>query len=237
MIEAAMTPEQETTRTRILEAAGPLFAQKGFDATGVREITEAAGTNVAAVNYHFRSKEELYIATVRHAAESCTRGSPLPQWPAGIPAEQRLRDFIRAFLGRFLRTDVPTWHRVLIFREVADPRPGACERFVQEFVRPTFAVLVGILRDLLPPNLPKEEVHLVAASVIGQCLHYHHARHILPLLMGPDEFAGFQVERLADHVFRFSLAALRGLYPNVGQAFQPDSSVCQAGKPDLRGDP
>src|SRR5690242_19814719 len=89
--------DEDTTRRRILEAAGPLFAEKGFEATSVREITLAAGTNVAAVNYHFRSKEELYIATVRHAAESCVRRSPLPEWGAGVSAEQKLRDFIRSF--------------------------------------------------------------------------------------------------------------------------------------------
>jgi AcrR family transcriptional regulator len=209
--------DQETTRRRILEAAGPLFAEKGFDAASVREITEAAGTNVAAVNYHFRSKEDLYIATVRHAAESCSQRSPVPQWQPGTPPEQRLRDFIRAFLGRFLRDDVPVWHRVLIFREVANPRPGACERFVQEFVRPTFTVLAGILRELLPTDLSIEEVHLVGSSVIGQCLHYHHARHIIPLLVGADEFRGYDVERLADHICRFSLAAIRGLYPREGR--------------------
>ena len=208
--------DHETTRRRILEAAGPRFAEKGFDATSVREITEAAGTNVAAVNYHFRSKEELYIATVRHAAGSCEERSPVPRWLPGTPPAQRLHDFIRAFLGRFLRPDVPAWHRVLIFREVADPRPGACEQFVSEFVRPTFAVLVGIVRELVPAGLPDEEVHLLASSVIGQCLHYHHGRHILPLLVGTAEFDGYEVGRLAEHIGRFSLAALRGLYPDKG---------------------
>jgi AcrR family transcriptional regulator len=219
MIEATMKVDHESTRRRILEAAGPLFAEKGFDATGVREITEAAGTNVAAVNYHFRSKEELYVATVRLAAESCDHGSPIPLWPAGTPAEQRLREFIQAFLGRFLRADVPAWHRLLIFREVANPRPGSCEEFVQEFVRPTFAVLVGILRELVPADLSAQQVHLLAGSVIGQCLHYHHSRHVIRLLLGREEADSLlQVERLTEHIWRFSLAALRGLFPVTSRA-------------------
>jgi AcrR family transcriptional regulator len=204
----------ESTRQRILEAAGPLFAEKGFDASSVRDITDAAGTNVAAVNFHFRSKEHLYIETVRHAAESCSTRSPMPTWTADMPAEQRLRDFIAAFLGRFLRKDVPQWHRLLIFREIGQPRPGACESFVEEFVRPTQHLLIGILRDLLPTRVTPGDMHLIAHSIIGQCLHYHFARHVMILLIGKKEFDSFEAARLTEHIWRFSLAALRGLYPD-----------------------
>jgi AcrR family transcriptional regulator len=167
---------------------------------------------VAAVSFHFRSKEHLYIETVRHAAESCARHSPIPNWPEGVPAERRLRDFITALLGRFLRPDVPEWHRLLIFREVAEPRPGACERFAEEFVRPTHQALLGVLRDLLP-GAERHELILVANSIIGQCLHYHHARHVLALLLGQKECDRFDADRLTEHIWRFSLAAIRSLYP------------------------
>ena len=47
------------TRTRILDAAEELFAAKGFDGTSIRAITRGAGVNVAAIHYHFGSKEEV----------------------------------------------------------------------------------------------------------------------------------------------------------------------------------
>ena len=47
------------TRQRILDAAESLFTESGFDATTLRQITGAAEVNLAAVNYHFGSKEEL----------------------------------------------------------------------------------------------------------------------------------------------------------------------------------
>jgi len=62
----------------------------------------------------------------------------------------------------------------------------------------------------------QQRVALLGASVIGQCLHYHHARHIIPLLIGPDEAARLTVDRLADHISAFSLAALAGLFPTKG---------------------
>lgn len=54
-------------RLRILESALDVFATKGFEATTIREITEGADANIAAVNYHFNSKAELFRAVLFHA--------------------------------------------------------------------------------------------------------------------------------------------------------------------------
>ena len=68
----------ESTRRRLLEAAEVIFAEKGFKHANVREICQQAGANVAAVNYHFGGKEQLYIETVRHAYQSLSKGAQLP---------------------------------------------------------------------------------------------------------------------------------------------------------------
>src|SRR5688572_5880982 len=57
------------TRDVLLEAALRLFAERGYDAVGIREIVAGAGANLAAVKYHFGSKRELYLETVRHAMD------------------------------------------------------------------------------------------------------------------------------------------------------------------------
>lgn len=54
------------TRIRILHAAEEAFADKGFDGVSLREITRRAKVNLAAVNYHFRTKENLYAEVLRH---------------------------------------------------------------------------------------------------------------------------------------------------------------------------
>ena len=213
--------EHDDTRKRLLDAAGELFAERGFDATNVRDITSKAGTNIAAVNYHFGNKENLYIEAVRHGASSCNDSSPMPIWAVETKAEERLRDFIRAFLKRILRSDMPAWHRLLIFREVAQPRPGACEEFVRDFVRPTFETLLRILREMVPASVQGMELHLLGGSIVGQCLHYHHNRHVIALLVGEDESSGYDIERLTDHLWRFSVAALHGLYPTTAKGGRP----------------
>ncbi len=213
-----MADHEDRTRERLLEAAGRAFAEKGFLEASVGEITERAEANRAAVNYYFRTKEQLYVEAVRYAAEGCQRRAPMPCWPEGVPAEVRLKDFIRAFLSRFLGEGAVEWHGQLIMRELASPTAGACAQFVQEFVRPTFAVLLGVLADLVPPTVPAQRVHLIGSSIIGQCLHYHHARHVLALLLPPEEYREYTLDRVTEHVHEFSLAALRGLFPKDGGA-------------------
>src|SRR6266851_2025647 len=209
--------EHDDTRQRVLEAAGPIFAEKGFKATNVREICEQAGANIGAVNYYFRSKEQLYIETVRYAYQSCAASVPMPDWPVATPARERLRDFVRVFLSRLLTQQRPAWHTGLIMREVSNPTPGACSEFVANFVRPTFETLLGILRDLLPDDVPMEERRLIATSIVGQCLHYHHARHVIHLLVGEEEARSHDVERLTGHIPDFSLAAIEGMFPQTGR--------------------
>jgi hypothetical protein len=70
-----------------------------------------------------------------------------------------------------------------------------------------------VLRDLAPPGTPPERLQLIGGSVVGQCLHYHHARHVIPLLVGKREGPAFDAEQLADHITAFSLAAIKGLFP------------------------
>src|SRR5262245_29241709 len=151
--------EPDDTRQRLIDAAGPIFAEKGCEATGVREICQRAGANVSAVNYYFRSKEQLYVETVRYAYGSCSREVPLPEWAPGTPARQRLRDFIRSFLIRVVEHPGPAWHLMLMWRETWQPTE-ACAEFVRDFVRPTFELLLTILRDLTPPDLPETKLRL-----------------------------------------------------------------------------
>src|SRR6516164_5690310 len=84
----------ENPRERLLEAAGEIFAEKGFKGATVREIIDRAGVNIAAVNYYFRDKERLYIEAVKHAA--CGEPEEVHlAWPPNTPAAVKLRDFIR----------------------------------------------------------------------------------------------------------------------------------------------
>ena len=57
------------TQTQILDAAEQLFAEQGFGATSLRSIIRAADVNLAAIHYHFGSKEKLIVATIERMAQ------------------------------------------------------------------------------------------------------------------------------------------------------------------------
>jgi AcrR family transcriptional regulator len=202
----------DPTRQRLLDAAGPIFAEKGYNAASVRDITDRAGVNVSAVNYYFRSKEQLYLETVRTAYEAIAETAALTPPKPGGPAADRLRRFVRAFLTRLLQDDGEPWHRALIMRELAEPTV-ACAHIVEGFIRPTVQALQGILDDLLPPDVPARKRQLIACSIAGQCLHYVHGRHVIPYIVGHDAARDLTLDTLAEHIAEFSLAAITKLYP------------------------
>jgi AcrR family transcriptional regulator len=65
MATASVTTDSAATKSRLIDVAERLFADHGFDAVSLRQITSEAEANLAAVNYHFGSKEELTMAVVK----------------------------------------------------------------------------------------------------------------------------------------------------------------------------
>jgi AcrR family transcriptional regulator len=198
---------QEESRTRLLETAGEIFAQKGFHAATVREICRQAGVNIASVSYYFGDKEGLYVEAVKQAARNCAGDLRVSALGPDTPAAARLHHFVRTFLERVVVNREPSWHALLLLREMASPT-RACVEFVKDFVRPNFEAMQAILADLLPADVPAVKRHLIGFSIIGQCLHYRMARGVITLLVGPEEFGTYDVDRLADHITGFTLAAL-----------------------------
>jgi AcrR family transcriptional regulator len=205
---SAPGPAGDDPRERILAAAGREFAERGYEAATVRDICLAAGVNVAAVNYYFGDKRRLYIESVKHAHELRVKQVPLPEWPSDRPPGERLHDFVDNLLERMLGFGQPPWQVRLMLREVLQPT-DACRELVEDYMRPHFAMLVSILDDLCTGRLPESELRRVAMSIIGQCFLYRAAGDVVGMLVPPDEIATLHTPaRLADHVTRFSLAAL-----------------------------
>jgi AcrR family transcriptional regulator len=199
----------EETRGRIVRAAGEVFGRHGFDGTTIRQITKRAGVNVAAVNYHFRDKAELYLRVLREA-KGLARELALTDFH-GTP-EEKLRGFIDAFVRQLLDPSRPPWHVQVITQEMMRPTP-ALDTLVREMTEPIYRQLRALIAAVAGVKLPGPTLDLLAASILGQCLFYIRSRPMIERLApelsrGPD-----RVERIAGHIATFSLAALCHLYP------------------------
>ena len=203
-------------RNRILDAAGAIFADKGFNRTTVRDICQRAGVNLAAVNYYFGDKQRLYLETVTLAHQMRSEEVPLPKWADGTPAEEKLRAFVATIMARMVGLDAAPWQTRLLTREVIHPT-DACTELVKDYFRPQMDVLLGILDEILPPDVSCHRRQQVAFSILGQCLLYRVAGEVVSLMVPEDELKShYTVEELAEHIAEFSLAAL-GLARPLGQ--------------------
>lgn len=209
-----MTPA-EATRQRLLDVAGPLFAEHGYRDATVQQICTAAGANVAAVNYHFGSKLEFYAAVLAHAHRQAFAGQAMPvATPLGDPRTE-FAAWLRWWLSSMLDPERPTWLQTLIAREMVDPTP-ALDAMVERSIRPMHARLSALVARLLPGGTRPTARRDCVSSVIGQVLVYKHARPVLERLgVFPDcRPAGLQ--RLADHVAAFSLGGIDAMAGRAG---------------------
>ena len=197
------------TVSQILNAAGEVFAIKGFKATTVREICAKAEVNVASINYHFGDKERLYIEAVKHAIGTMEAAVPLPEQVELAEPEESLRLFIHTLAHRVLSTEVESWKHELLVREFMDPT-RACQEMMQETIHPFMNSLHEILRRLMPPDTSRVTIEQLGFSVISQCVYYRLQNRMVRLLVDEEELEKFySPKQLAEHVFRFSVAALR----------------------------
>ena len=89
------------TKKRLLEAAGEIFAEYGYRAANVRQISQKAGANLAAINYHFGDKEGLYMAVLGSVPSAQAEKYPSNLGLAAqAGAEQRLYAYVRSLMHR-----------------------------------------------------------------------------------------------------------------------------------------
>jgi AcrR family transcriptional regulator len=159
------------TKDRILDTAEELFMEHGFEATSLRALTTTAGVNLAAVNYHFGSKEELFQAVLKRRLDPMNQervalldrleAEPLPLSGEKIlmalmfPALRLARDPARGGKN-FLR---------LLGRAYADPAP-----FIRQFLSDQYAVMIARFKAAFGralPHLPRKELSWRLHFIMG----------------------------------------------------------------------
>lgn len=123
----------QATREKLLTCAGQLIAAKGYEATTSKEICELAGANLAAVNYHFGSRDGLYEELL-HVVHQHLMSLDAIQDIEASDATPRAK--IRRFLATFLRQTLieNSWQLRVWARELLHPSPMFDAAFTQNIV-------------------------------------------------------------------------------------------------------
>jgi AcrR family transcriptional regulator len=165
------------TKDKILDAAEKLFGINGFDATSLRDITAFAQVNLAAVNYHFQTKDSLIEAVIARRIEPVNRKriEMLDQAGENPSVEQILRAFLAPLLDLEIEAVVPLMGRIL-------SNPG---QFVERVYKRHLSVVADRFCAALGralPELPSNEVRWRLHFSIGALTHVLSWGQILPAL-------------------------------------------------------
>ncbi len=206
-----MDKENIETRTRLLETAALVFAEHGFAAATIRMIAGRARVNVAAVNYHFGSKDALYREVLRYVRRLAYEKYPI-NYGINVEAatEERLHAYVRSFLLRTIGAESVHGFGVLMMREMVEPT-SALDMIVDEGIRALFDQLVEIVRLLMGEVTAGEEVLACARSTISQCVFYLFGRSVISRMAPERKFASGDIEKIADQITAFTLHALKGI--------------------------
>jgi AcrR family transcriptional regulator len=207
-----MPSQDGNARCRILIAAEAIFAEKGYAATSIRDITSRAGCNLAAVNYHFGNKDKLYREVFDHHM-SLLRDlrvagiqEVLDHNPHELTLENLIRSFAR-FIWKPLASDDNSRLLMQLFtREMLDPHlpPGM---FVQRTVLPVKAALKNALLQICP-ELEEYQADLCIHSIISQLVHVMQTRKMFEGVENTN-LPYLNLNIALDHIANFSAAGIR----------------------------
>ncbi len=209
------------TRERILDTAEALFTAHGFEGASLRQITAAAGVNLAAVSYHFGSKEALVQQVFRRRLDWLNEErlrvlDRLEEAAAG--ASLKPSQIVDAFFGTLLRLaddgahGGPTFLR-LLGRTLTEP-----SEFIRAFLAEEYSQVVARYKAALfraLPEVPRDEIVWRFHFMLGATSYAIAGTDTLRLVTDwqPEEGGAAGHERLQPRLMAFLLGGLRAPLP------------------------
>jgi AcrR family transcriptional regulator len=197
----------DLTRDKLIEAAGHVFAERGYRAATIRDICRRAGANVAAVNYTFGDKVGLYTEVLRNSIRATRTPEMTAALDPNLSPEHTIRAIVHARVKSMCREEHTEWHFRLMMHEFLHPTP-AMSRVVDEGIRPVYLRLRSAVGEIIGMPPDHEATRLSVNSIVGQILFYTFSRPVLSRLQPELKLTPSQLDRIADHISDFSIAYL-----------------------------
>lgn len=201
--------KKKTTKEKLLECACTVFAEKGYSDTTIAEISDRAGANIAAVNYHFSNKETLYQEVIKHAIDNAEQHLPLNKdVNTDSPPEEKLYSFISGMISRANGEKPENNLKKIIAFEIANPMEESAN-LIHAYMKSVRQYLLHIILEITGNQSPTDHHRYCVYSIMSQCLFFSHNKS------GKEKYLEKQMKelltspKLANHIYTFSLAAIR----------------------------
>jgi TetR/AcrR family transcriptional regulator, regulator of cefoperazone and chloramphenicol sensitivity len=202
-----------TTREKILATATELFIERGFDKTTIRDICAAAGVNVAAVNYHFRGKQQLIEAIIDSIVERRSEQRLKILSNRTISNETEWRQVIINFINSMvLDNDSGSKNEFILVRLFMSGLKNPPEFFAKihhKYFEPLDRELIRYIEMGLSDDAPQGSAALWVMTIISQCLLFRQHHNILNNLSNIDFTQPENSEILAKHIANTVFAGLK----------------------------
>lgn len=202
-----MAGKKNPTRQLLLEAAGELFASNGFAATSTRMIAAKSHQNVAAVNYHFGSKQNLFNAALKYVLERIMTRRPQNKSRRRQDIETEFASYIEERTSFLLSPQMPSWYGELIVRALLVV-PGGLEKNSIAILSPDFDYLENLARRF-DKTIDRASARRWAYSVIGQIFFYVLGRSMILLANDMPSYSRSYIETVARQIYEFGILWLR----------------------------
>lgn len=158
--------DSEQTRARIIDAAGQLFAERGFNGVTVRDIVKQADSHLSAMNYHFKSKDALYREVLLVACQAATLTPEDERYLLNLAPREALYLYINDTLELYRSQNSAKWQNTLITRESWDPSP-VFEEVVDHYFQPQTHFLATIVGRVVNKAAEDNQVLFAVMSLFG----------------------------------------------------------------------
>lgn len=205
----AKRKDGKETRQKLLDVACEIFAEKGYGGAKVSEICRRAGANVAAVNYYFGGKADLYVAAWKQAMQQFM--ATVAMLPEDVSPEEQLAFLIHRFIAKVLLVDGDKNHfRRLELMEMANST-GLIDEAWKEEVAPRREELHRVVRQVMGSDVPETTVRLCELSIVNQCRGYILLNKNRADFLDHEELTADMVNQIAEHTVHFSLAGIKAI--------------------------
>jgi AcrR family transcriptional regulator len=202
-----MPKKKLSTRELLIKVSGKLFADNGFKGTSIKMIASQSKQNIASVNYHFGSKENLYIEVLKVVlAAMGTLNDSEKKFRNKKEAIADVQEFISSLCHIFLNPEMPSWYGSLFNRAVNEPNPKF-QKMVHEFIQPGMKRLQGIA-STVKKDLAPEQAYLWACSVMGQIVLFVTNKKLVLITQKADNYTPEFVDSISNHITDMSVSYL-----------------------------